>query len=188
MRASKAYLAGLGTTGVLLAASVALLFFVGALVGFDRWPGGDLGNRVERVELRPGEQAIGVADAVAPTAVLPAAAGPLALAVPAPGGPPAGPGPVTVGTPPVLGDTEGGGAPGVPLPGAPAPANPVEDIGPRIDPGNPESARDVVADTTQRAAGDLGAAVGQVSPEAGELIAGIGGGLAEGVRGVDLTR
>ena len=189
MRASKAYIAGLGTTGVLLASSIALLFFVGALVGFDAWPGGNLGERVERVEVRPGEEAIGVADVLPEAGVLPAAAGPIAIAAPGAPGAPLGSTPVTVGAPPVLGDTEtGGGAPAVPAPGG-APLTPVEEIGgPRIDPRDPETARDVVADTTHRATTDLANAVGQVSPEAGAVIGEIGGGLSDQLRRVSVPK
>lgn len=39
MRAGKAYLSSLGTTGVLIASSLLLLAVVGALVAFDSWPG-----------------------------------------------------------------------------------------------------------------------------------------------------
>ena len=38
MRAGKAYISSLGTTGVLIASSLLLLTVVGALVAFDRWP------------------------------------------------------------------------------------------------------------------------------------------------------
>jgi len=187
LRASKAYIAGLGTTGVLLAASVALLFFVGALVGFDRWPGGSLGERVERVELRPGEQPIGLADAVAPAPAAPAAAGVLPVAAAAPAPPTAtlprlpGPGPA-----PAPGSPGGGTTPSAPAP--PVPAVEVEEpTVPQIDPGDPGTARDAVADTTQRATAELGAAVGQVSPEAGALIGGIGGDLADQLRRLPLS-
>src|SRR5438045_7217666 len=39
MKATKAYIASLGTTGVLLAASILMLAVVSAVVAFDRWPG-----------------------------------------------------------------------------------------------------------------------------------------------------
>lgn len=188
MRASKAYIAGLGTTGVLLAASVALLFFVGALVGFDRWPGGNLGERVERVELRPGEQPIGLADAVAPGPAAPAAAGalPVAVAAPAPA-PPAVTLPGLPGAAPTPGGP-GGGTPAAPAPPAGGPVTPVDDPDvPPLDPREPGTARDVVADTTQRATAELGTAIGRVSPEAGELIGGIGGGLADQLRRLPLS-
>lgn len=38
MRAGKAYISSLGTTGLLVASSLLLLVVVGALVAFDRWP------------------------------------------------------------------------------------------------------------------------------------------------------
>lgn len=38
MRAGKAYISSLGTTGLLVASSLLLLSVVGALVAFDRWP------------------------------------------------------------------------------------------------------------------------------------------------------
>lgn len=38
MRARTAYISSLGTTGVLIAAALAMLVLVGALVAFDRWP------------------------------------------------------------------------------------------------------------------------------------------------------
>ena len=188
MSASKAYLAGLGTTGVLLASAIALLFLVGALVGFDAWPGGNLGERVERVDVRPGEEAIGLADALPTGETLPAAAGPITVtAGGAPAAAPRGGG----GTTPVLGDRESGGVPPAPAPGgggtgdgivAPEPVGAITGI----DPGNPETARDVVADTTQQATQTLGGAVGTVSPEAGELVSGIGGGIADQIRSVPL--
>ena len=39
MKATKAYIASLGTTGVLLAASILMLAVVSAVVAFDAWPG-----------------------------------------------------------------------------------------------------------------------------------------------------
>lgn len=188
MKASKAYLAGLGTTGVLLASAIALLFLVGALVGFDAWPGGDLGERVERVEIRPGEEAIGVAEALPTGDTLPAAAGAIAVAAPPAA---AAPGGDNGGTPPVLGDRESGGSPAAPAPApgggtvggiAPPPVGGITGI----DPSNPETARDVVADTTQQATQTLGGAVGTVSPEAGALVSGIGGGVADQIRSAPL--
>src|SRR5215212_8276684 len=38
MSARKAYISSLGTTGLLIAAALAMLVVVGALVAFDRWP------------------------------------------------------------------------------------------------------------------------------------------------------
>src|SRR3954454_5609857 len=41
MRATRAYIASVGTTGVLVASSALLLVVVSALVAFNAWPGGD---------------------------------------------------------------------------------------------------------------------------------------------------
>src|SRR3954451_18865194 len=51
MRATKAYIASLGTTGVLLAASVLMLAVVSAVVAFDRWPNGNVSTRVQTLVL-----------------------------------------------------------------------------------------------------------------------------------------
>ena len=49
MRATKAYIASLGTTGLLLAFSASLLILVGTLFAFDAWPGADIRDAVESV-------------------------------------------------------------------------------------------------------------------------------------------
>ena len=49
MRATKAYIASLGTTGLLLAFSASLLLLVGTLFAFDAWPGGGIRDAVESV-------------------------------------------------------------------------------------------------------------------------------------------
>jgi hypothetical protein len=49
MRATKAYLAGIGTTGILLACSLVLLTVGSALVAFQGWPGSAAGDRLQRV-------------------------------------------------------------------------------------------------------------------------------------------
>ena len=55
MKATKAYIASLGTTGVLLGASILMLAVVSAVVAFDRWPNGNISTRVQTlvVEERP---------------------------------------------------------------------------------------------------------------------------------------
>jgi hypothetical protein len=40
VKAGKAYISSLGTTGLLVASSVLMLIVVGTIVGFDRWPAG----------------------------------------------------------------------------------------------------------------------------------------------------
>src|SRR3954451_6524171 len=51
MKATKAYIASFGTTGVLLAASILMLAVVSAVVAFDRWPGGTGSTRVQTLVL-----------------------------------------------------------------------------------------------------------------------------------------
>src|SRR5947209_8071534 len=51
LRATKAYIASLGTTGVLLAASLLMLAIVSAVVAFDRWPDGHVSTRVKTLVL-----------------------------------------------------------------------------------------------------------------------------------------
>jgi hypothetical protein len=51
LKATKAYIASLGTTGVLLAASLLMLAVVSAVVAFDRWPGGAVANPVQTLVL-----------------------------------------------------------------------------------------------------------------------------------------
>src|SRR3954453_19399572 len=51
MKATKAYIASLGTTGVLLAAALLMLGVVSAIVAFDRWPDGHVSSRVKTLVL-----------------------------------------------------------------------------------------------------------------------------------------
>jgi hypothetical protein len=49
MRTTRAFIAGLGTIGSLVAAAVCLLIVVGAVVAFNGWPGSGLGDRVDKL-------------------------------------------------------------------------------------------------------------------------------------------
>ena len=60
MKAGKAYISSLGTTGLLLALSVLLLVVVGTLVAFDRWPAGSGSDGADSV-------VIGAAERVSPS-------------------------------------------------------------------------------------------------------------------------
>jgi hypothetical protein len=51
LKAGKAYISSLGTTGLLIASSLLLLVFVGALVAFDAWPGADVPGSPETVAI-----------------------------------------------------------------------------------------------------------------------------------------
>src|SRR4051794_4977331 len=73
MRATKAYIAGLGTTGVLLAASILMLAVVSAVVAFDRWPDGHVSSRVQTLVLAERPTAIRVSTHASGPAATPAA-------------------------------------------------------------------------------------------------------------------
>src|SRR3954469_2300427 len=69
MKATKAYIASLGTTGVLLAASILMLAVVSAVIAFDRWPGGNVTTDVQTLVLNEKAPAIRVsARATGPSA------------------------------------------------------------------------------------------------------------------------
>src|SRR6266513_1816954 len=100
MRATRAYIASLGTTGVLVASSALLLVVVSALVAFNAWPGGDpigglkglvVDGREPSVKLTgPARVAADAAPAAAAVAAAPSAArarGGVVTPVPPSGGP-----------------------------------------------------------------------------------------------------
>src|SRR5688572_10347711 len=97
MRATKAYIASLGTTGLLLASAGSLLLVVSALFAFNAWPGGQISDAVESVTVDQDDESFRVSG---PEQVALAAA-PAATAVAAPGDGPAGDGGAAVdgGTP-----------------------------------------------------------------------------------------
>ena len=91
MRVTRAYIAGIGTTGSLVAAAICTLIVVGAIVAFNGWPGSGLGSsQGQRMVVDDsGRQAAPVA--VRTRAVSPAAASASAAAAtvaPKPSGPP----------------------------------------------------------------------------------------------------
>ena len=57
MKATKAYIASLGTTGVLLGASILMLAVVSAVVAFDGWPNGRVSTRVQTLDISPNPEA-----------------------------------------------------------------------------------------------------------------------------------
>src|SRR4051812_21488646 len=79
LKATKAYIASLGTTGVLLAASILMLAVVSAVVAFDRWPNGHVSTRVQTLILSEKPAAIRVnASATGPSAIASRTAGTVA--------------------------------------------------------------------------------------------------------------
>lgn len=77
MRATKAYIASLGTTGLLLAFSASLLLVVSALFAFNAWPGADIRDAVESLVVDDEEEPFRVAGPIQ----VAADAAPAALAV-----------------------------------------------------------------------------------------------------------
>jgi len=186
MRATKAYIASLGTTGLLLAFSASLLVLVGTLFAFDAWPGGDIRDAVESVlvddddgdtaRVAGPEQ---VALDAAPAAV--AVAGGPGAGAPGGGGTGGGTGGLGGGgggtTTPGGGfgggggDTGGGGT--IPDGGTSVPSTPSVDSGEQTN---------QVADSTQELTGNLGDTVGQVSPDLGDTVSETGESLSDIVR------
>jgi hypothetical protein len=195
MSARKAYISSLGTTGLLIAAALAMLIVVGALVAFDRWPSQAVAEAESvpvtrdgvnashqsgesRAFARSGPSARSTAisekrsDAVLRRAA--ARAGKvdaIATATPAPAAP-------AVHEPIVSDLPAPDSAPTTPAPAAPAPQpaaapaqapKPPEATPPVITPGElAPTAEDTLADAT----GGLGDSVGGLSPTLGHTVRG----------------
>jgi hypothetical protein len=187
MRATKAYIASLGTTGLLLAFSASLLVLVGTLFAFDAWPGGEIRDAVESVLVDdddgdtarvagPEQVALDAAPAAA------AVAGPEAGAPDGAGtgggtGGSGGGGTTTPGTDGGGFGGDGGGTGGgggtIPDGGTSIPSTPSVDS---------TEGTNQVADSTQQLTGGLGDTVGQVSPELGDTVSETGESLSDIVR------
>lgn len=188
MRATKAYIASLGTTGVLLAASILMLAVVSAVVAFDRWPNGNVSTRVQTLVIDESPAAIRVTErSSAPSATTPAPT-PGAGAPARAGGPTVTTAPVRrvavdeVGTREPAADGPGSAAPGVPnVPDAVREARPIIDAV-----SNPDTTAGRVADGTKTLTDGVAGGVGKVSPELGGVVAGTGEVAAQTLRDVPL--
>jgi hypothetical protein len=174
MKATKAYIASLGTTGVLLGASILMLAIVSAVVAFDRWPDGTISTRV---------QTLVISDAAAPIRVSAAAVG-----GPARAGLPGGPG--TSGRlrgVPGMGfgfgarPGAGGGLAAGPVPAAVNFLPSTGSIG-LDNPPDPNSVRRQLADQSQSAAHAAGGSVGGIDPATGQAVTAAGQAGADAVR------
>jgi hypothetical protein len=169
VRATKAYIASLGTTGVLLAASILMLAVVSAVVAFDGWPNGQVSTRVATLTLSDQVTPIRVTAAAprragANTAAARARAALRAAAtghVTAPG---------VVGVQHVAGQRVAGGHTPAPQRGPLPPSVPPLPPLPQLNPTDPASTRNVVADQVQAAGDSLGTGVGGVAPPVGQLL------------------
>lgn len=191
MRATRAYLASLGTTGLLVLSSVLLLVLGSALVTFNGWPGGSDGTEPESVvvqaaplERDPNTGPEGVAAAAAPAAEA------VADAAPAP------PAQAPVTTAPDDRDGDGGGTPAPPddvdvtppAPGPGTPSDPTDTPPSPPPPPPPVTLADGLADGVESTTTYLGQdVVSQLSPGLGTLLTQAGQGLTDLVRALDGT-
>jgi hypothetical protein len=186
MRATKAYIASLGTTGLLLAFSASLLVLVGTLFAFDAWPGGEIRDAVESVLV---DDDNGDTARVSGPEQVALDAAPAAVAVAGGSGPGAagggGTGAGGIGGGGTTPGTGGGGFGGGGGGGGTGGGGTVTDDGtsipstPSVDSGQ---GTNQVADNTQQLTGDLGDTVGQVSPELGDTVTETGESLSDIVR------
>lgn len=200
MRASRAYIAGLGTTGVLVASALLLLGVVSALVAFQGWPGSGFAENTSSLRVGQSERI----EVDGPVQVA-SNAGPTAAAVagsPAPGSAAAGSqGTATLplADPPsvrVVTPTGGGGEfrdLGPPLPVREDPQVPPVDQTPEgLLPETPLSPQvnqlaGSLGNTTQSVTDGLGFTVGQLSPQLGGTVTDTGRVLAELLRSLGRT-
>ncbi|MEA2483178.1 MAG: hypothetical protein QOC55_1125 [Thermoleophilaceae bacterium] len=184
MKATKAYIASLGTTGVLLAASILMLAVVSAVVAFNHWPNGNVSTRVQTLVLREKAAPIRVSShSGAPSAT------PLTRAVAALGAVPRAGGPSAVAVPRFNGraGTPAAGTPSAPsapaLPAAPS----LPSTSPLIDPiSNPGTAAAQVADGVQSVTDSSGVSVGKVNEQLGQVVTQAGQTAADTVRALPL--
>jgi hypothetical protein len=176
MKATKAYIASLGTTGVLLGASLLMLAIVSAVVAFNRWPSGTVSTRVPTLVI--GERAAPISVNLGASAAARAAA----LAAAGRGLAPTGAG-VLRG---VAGERFAGGHTGAPATGNPGPA-----VTPALPPSpipipQPDRVPGQLADQAQAVTNSAGSAAAAVSPPAGQAVAGGGQTAADTMRTLPL--
>ena len=191
MRATKAYIASLGTTGLLLAFSASLLVVVGTLLAFNAWPGAEIRDAVDSVMLDDDEDApfrvagpAQVALDAAPAAVAVAAA-PAGTALDGgevfpSGGTTGGAG--TPGAP----DETGGGTFENPGGGDEGGSGPISGAGggdtPQETPIDTGRGTDQLADTTEQLTNSLGQQVSRADPQLGDQVSETGQALTGIVR------
>lgn len=185
MRATKAYIASLGTTGLLLASAGSLLLVVSALFAFNAWPGADITDAVDSLVVRdddsvrvsgPEQVALDAAPAALAVASVPGdgAAGP------APGGTADGTSGGGTRTP---GDQPGGGIQGTEVTDTDGGSAPTGGGGGDPDDGiGTEEPTNQLADATEETTRNLGDSVGQVNPQLGDQVSDTGEDLSDIVR------
>jgi hypothetical protein len=209
MHATRAYLASLGTTGLLVLAAFAILITASALLAFNGWPGDEATDRATPVLIDPGRDlAPGPGPAQVAAEAAESADDVALVTEPAGGDDGAGPGDDGSGGPD--GDGPGDGSPDDPGPDPdddtpdtpadpsppggttqpPPPDNRGIDLpgGGTLLPSSDVSLTDGLADGVESATDFLGAdTVSQVSPELGQVLTGTGQVLTDLVRALDGT-
>ena len=186
MRNFRTYLAGLGSSGALIAAAIAGFIAVGAIVGFDALPGSSAADDSSTVMVQSNAPEIAAASAVGPGAAPAADPAPGAGAAVAAATAPAAGAPGTGGAPsgtddiPVP-DVPGGDGttdpPGLPDPPVPPPDGGTNDVGGLVDEVD-ETVEDVTGINP-----DLGGATGGIT----DAVDGAVGNLTDG-RGLGLDQ
>jgi hypothetical protein len=185
VKTTRAYIASISTTGVMVASSILLLVVVSALVAFRGWPGDGVVNGIGGLVLDRGEPSLKLPG----PAQIALDAAPAASAV-APAPPPAPAAPATGGPGPAPAPPPNGGAPTPPSPGAPgagsqpvaAPVSTGGGGGPSV-PAVPVDPEDV-GNTTQNLTQQVGGTVGGVNPQLGQGVTDTGKALSEIVKGL----
>lgn len=188
MRATKAYIASLGTTGVLLAASILMLAVVSAVVAFDRWPGGHVDGPVQTLVLNEKAAPIRVSAHSSALSLTPTAhvsGGAVALVPRArTGGTVPAPATGRLRTAPVVAKQP---APAVPQPVSKTVQNVQNTAAPIFGAvSNPRTTAGQVADGAQAVTNAAGGSLTAVSPDAGSTVTAGGAGIADAVRQVPL--
>ena len=188
MKATKAYIASLGTTGVLLAASILMLAVVSAVVAFDAWPGSHVSTPAQTLLLTEKAAPIRVsANSTAPSATPATRAASRVGAVPR----------VRIGSGNVLGERVGVRTPAATAPAKATPAvptdmtktlQPVQDTTtPIFDAvSNPRTTAGQVADGAQAVTNAAAGTLTAVSPDVSGTVAATGQSAAETLRQVPL--
>jgi hypothetical protein len=194
MKATKAYIASLGTTGVLLASSISLLLVVGAIFAFNGWPDSGLANQVEKLFVQddkpsfrvagPSQAAADAAPAAGGVAAAPAAGTPAAAATTpggaaTPGGP--GGGPIGDGN----GGSVAGGGPTTTTPDTSAVGGQATGL-PNLPPVDSGGVKNSVGNTTQGATQNLGQTLKPVSPQVSDTVTQTGDSLSQTIHNLPI--
>ena len=179
MRTTRAFIAGVGTTGSLLAAAACVFLVASAVIAFNGWPGTGFADRIDSVFVddappvawdQPGTDAVATGAATASGAVLASAAGPT---FGTPGVVLGGDGTALRGTPVRLPNgTIVNTATGTPVGPGGVTGSPGQVDPPIIDPGQ---AQNQLADTVRQTGSGVGQTVRETTRGVGNTVGGPAG-------------